>query len=64
VRLRAEAPVTVHVDELVTDVSVEPEAPSRAPQPPEAWPALAALGERLRRLEADAWRTAAEGFDD
>lgn len=57
--------MTVHIDELVSEVSVEPEAPARAaPAASEGWQGLAALRERVRRLEGDGWRTAAEGFDD
>jgi hypothetical protein len=57
--------MTVHVDEMVTEVSVEPEtAAGPAARAPSDWQAAARIRERHARLEADAWRTAAEGFDD
>jgi hypothetical protein len=57
--------MTTHVDELTSDVSVEPEpAPGSAAGPAPDWEAQARLREQLCRLKEDAWRTAAEGFDD
>ncbi len=54
-----------HVDELVSDVAVEPEpGPVPAAGPPSDWETLARLREQRARLMEDAWRTAAEGFDD
>jgi len=54
-----------HVDELTSEVSVEP-APDQGPAagPLPDWEALARLREQRRRLDQDQWRTAAEGFDD
>lgn len=54
-----------HVDELTSDVSVEPEpAPGPAAGPPPDWESLARLREQQCRMEQDRRRTAAEGFDD
>jgi hypothetical protein len=57
--------VATHVDELVSDVSVEPQAPQGpAAGPPPDWETVARLAEQLRRLKEIEWRTAASGFDD
>jgi hypothetical protein len=57
--------MTVHVDELVSEVSVEPEGqvpPAMAGT--EEWQALARMREHRARIWREAWRTAAEGYDD
>lgn len=57
--------MATHVDELVSDISVEPEPDTAAPAgPPADWESLARLREQRIRLMEDRWRTAAEGFDD
>jgi hypothetical protein len=56
--------MSVHVDELRSDVSVEP-APGtqqRPEMPP--WDALAQFRELRRKAGEDALRTRAEDFDD
>jgi hypothetical protein len=57
--------MTTHVDELTSEVSVEPQpaAGTAAAAAPD-WEAQARLREQLCRLLADQQRTAAEGFDD
>jgi len=54
----------VHVDQLVSDVSVDAPAatPSAAPAP--GWQEQARIREAYAQVARDAWRTAAEGFDD
>lgn len=57
--------MTTHVDELTSEVAVEPgPAPGPDAGPPPEWEALARLRAQQRRLLEDRWRTAAEGLDD
>jgi len=56
--------MTIHVDELVSEVSMEPEAAPGPAASPAAEETAVRLREGLRRLRDDAWRTAAEGYDD
>ncbi len=57
--------MAIQVDELVSDVSVEPDpAPGPTSGPAPEWATLARAREQRRRLLEDALRTAAEGFDD
>lgn len=57
--------MTTQVDELTSEVSVEPE-PAAAPAAAETpeWEAELRLRAQLLRLAEDRRRTAAEGFDD
>jgi hypothetical protein len=59
-------PVTIHVEELSSEVSVEPPRPAQstagpAPPQPETLEAYRAMRERFAR---DADRTRAEGYGD
>ena len=57
--------MTIHVEELTSEVAVEPApAQGQGAGPAADWETLARLREQLCRLREDAWRTAAEGFDD
>ena len=54
----------IHIDEMVSDVTVEPGSPSaRAPHPVK-WEEMAHVREAQAQLERDRFRSAAEGFDD
>lgn len=57
--------MSVHIGELSTEVQVEPPAaPAAAGAGPEAWQREAEWRQLQARLALEAWRTAAEGFDD
>ena len=56
--------MTVHVDEMVSEIGAEaPSAPQAASPAPE-WQDLARQRELRAQLARDHARTAAEGFDD
>jgi hypothetical protein len=57
--------MAVRVDELTSDVALEPASSTgpRGEQPP-PWTALAQLRALRRKAEEDAMRTRAEDFDD
>jgi hypothetical protein len=57
--------MAVHIDELTSDVSVEPAPGAQQPQGAQRpWDALAQFAELRRKAFEDALRTRAEAFDD
>ncbi|HZF28866.1 MAG TPA: hypothetical protein VE907_07100 [Gammaproteobacteria bacterium] len=56
--------MTVQIGEMVSEVSVEAAPTAATAAPPTEWQELARLRDARAQLARDAWRTAAEGFDD
>ena len=56
--------MTVHVDNMTTEVIPEVEPPQSVGGGQETWEELAHVRQSFSRLVRDEWRTAAEGFDD
>ncbi len=58
--------MTVHIGEISTEVGVDNEAApaAAAPAAAEPWQREAEFRAVQQRLAREAWRTAAEGFDD
>jgi hypothetical protein len=62
--MRWRIPMTVHVDEMISEVSAEGAAAPQAAAPAPDWQELARQRELRAQVARDLWRTAAEGFDD
>lgn len=56
--------MTVHIDEMVSEVSADAPTPQGAAAPAANWQDLARVRELLAQGQRDQWRTAAERFDD
>ncbi|MFN0123890.1 MAG: hypothetical protein ACKV2V_25590 [Blastocatellia bacterium] len=56
--------MAVHVDEMVSDITTEPETQTSAPGAAAAIDNLEQLRDAHARLAADRWRTAATEYDD
>jgi hypothetical protein len=56
--------MTVHIEELVSEVTVEDDAPADRRQPAALWEQLAILRRLLERDLLDAARTSAFGSED
>jgi hypothetical protein len=56
--------MAVHVDQMTSAVSVEPESPAQGYSEGAWWEEVAQLRDLQARLLRDRLRTAAEGFDD
>jgi hypothetical protein len=56
--------MSVHVDEMVSEVTAESDAPAAEVREPVNWEEQVRVGEALARMTRDRARTAAEGYDD
>lgn len=56
--------MTVHIDNLTTEVVPEPEPPGESSDESKPWEELEQLRRSYSRMLRDLSRTAAEGFDD
>jgi hypothetical protein len=56
--------MAIHVDEMVSEVTVENDSPAAGPPDPVKWEEKASVHEALAQIARDRFRTAAEGYDD
>ena len=56
--------MTVHVDEMISEVTAEPDASVAGASEPVSWEAQAHVREAQGWIARDRFRTAAEGYDD
>ena len=56
--------MTIHIDNISTEVIPEVESSQPTGGAPEHWEELAHARQSFSRVLRDEWRTAAEGFDD
>ena len=54
----------VHIDEMVSEVSADTPPPQGSAAPAAPWQDLARARELQGQIQREAWRTAAERFDD
>jgi hypothetical protein len=56
--------MAVHVDEMVSEVTAEPDPAEAGASHPANWEEKAATYEAIAQIARDRLRTAAEGYDD
>lgn len=56
--------MAVHVDEMVSEVTAEPEPRGGSSGEIVEWKEIESVREAQARVACDRWRTAAEGYDD
>jgi hypothetical protein len=56
--------MTVHVDEMVSEVTAEPDAPAGGAAEATPWEERAKVRELQAQIARDRWRTAADAYDD
>jgi hypothetical protein len=56
--------MSVHVDEMVSEVTAESDEPAAGAREPVNWEEEARIGAALARIARDRLRTVAEGYDD
>lgn len=56
--------MTVHVDEMISEVTAEPGLAEAGASEPTKWEEKAKVHEVLAQIARDRLRTAAEGYDD
>ena len=56
--------MSIHIDEMVSDVTVEPGSPAAATPHPVKWEEMAHVREAQAQIARDRFRSAAEDYDD
>lgn len=56
--------MTVHIDEMISEVTAESDSPAAGASEPVNWEAQARVREAQAWIARDRFRTAAEGYDD